>query len=106
MKPIESDMNIKPTRADLNQGSQRAGSTSEKSRTDSRDGASSTGQNDSVTLTSAATEMLKLEASLSQIPDIDSQRVNAIKTAIADGQYQVDTDKIVSKLLQTERDLL
>lgn len=99
-------MNIKPTRADLNQGSQRAGSASEKSRTDSRDGASPAGQNDSVTLTAAAMEMLKLEASLSQIPDIDSQRVNAIKTAIADGQYQIDTDKIVSKLLQTERDFL
>ena len=39
------------------------------------------------------------------MPDVDSNRVAAIKAAIAQGSYQVDAEKIVQRLLDVENDL-
>ena len=98
-------MNIKPTRADLSQGSQKTSSASAKSSIESSGGSSVASDTDSVKLTSSAMEFLKLEETLNQIPEIDSGRVNDLKELIAKGEYQIDTDKIVSNLLQAEKDL-
>lgn len=100
-------MNIKIPRADLNQGSQRADSVSDKSRVDSaQDQSTSDVSGDTVTFTNTAAEMLKLEENLANLPDIDNSRVDAIKASIADGNYQVDPEKIVDSLLNIEKDLL
>ena len=45
-----------------------------------------------------------IEELLAKVPDVDSTRVAEIKSAIADGSYQVDPEKIVDKLLQIEKD--
>ena len=58
-----------------------------------------------MTLTSEAAGLLKLEESLAEIPDIDSARVAALKSAIADGSYQPDPEKIVDRLLNIEKDI-
>lgn len=100
-------MNIKTTRADLNQGSQRMNQVSDQSRVDSTQGKNSTeASGDTVTFTNTAAEMLKLEESLSNVPDIDNSRVEAIKASISEGSYQIDPEKIVSNLLNIEKDLL
>ncbi|WP_461516028.1 flagellar biosynthesis anti-sigma factor FlgM [Porticoccus sp.] len=105
MKSIENDMNIKPTQADLSQGSQKASSASAKSSIESAGDSSAASDTDSVKLTSSAMEFLKLEEILNQIPEIDSGRISALKELIAKGEYQIDTDKIVSNLLQAEKEL-
>jgi negative regulator of flagellin synthesis FlgM len=59
---------------------------------------------DTVTFTSTAAGMLKLEESLAKIPDIDSARVSSIQASIAQGVYQIDPEKIVANLLKLEKD--
>lgn len=99
-------MSIRVPQADLNQGSQRT--TSVNSRSESSAGNSAPAapaSGDTLTLTSAAAELLKLEESLAGIPDIDSGRVETIRAAIADGSYRVDADTIVDRLLGIEQEL-
>lgn len=57
---------------------------------------------DSVSLTDTAARLRKLESSLAQMPEVDSERVASIKQAIADGSYQVDAGNIADKLLNFE----
>lgn len=104
MNPIENEMNVKPPRADLNQGTLKTGSTN-KVDDGSAKAASAPVDGDSLSLTHAALEMSRLEETLNNIPDVDGNRVNELMTAIANGEYQIDTDKLVSQLLQAEKDL-
>ena len=104
MNPIENEMNVKPPRADLNQGTLKTGSTNKVDDSSAR-AASAPVDGDSLSLTQAALEISRLEETLNNIPDIDGNRVNELMTAIANGEYQIDTDKLVSQLLQAEKDL-
>ncbi|MEZ5529415.1 MAG: flagellar biosynthesis anti-sigma factor FlgM [Porticoccaceae bacterium] len=107
MNPIENEMNVKPPRADLNQGTLKTGSAGKTNDSESSTKAGAPQvDGDSISLTRAALEISRLEETLNRIPDIDGNRVNELKTAIANGEYQIDTDRIVSQLLQAEKDLL
>mgnify|MGYP000483240196 CR=1 FL=1 len=106
MDATDGTMKIRAPRTDLNQGSQQAGAVSGKSSVDSSQNSDATASNtDTVTFTTTASEMLKLEESLANIPDIDNSRVDAIKASLADGSYQIDPEKIVNSLLSIEKDL-
>ena len=103
-------MNIRVPRTDLNQGSQQTGQVSGTSlvenKSDKSAGTSGGGSSsDTVTFTTTASEMLKLEESLANIPDIDNSRVAAIKASIAEGKYEINPEKIVDSLLSIEKDL-
>jgi negative regulator of flagellin synthesis FlgM len=56
-----------------------------------------------VELTDEARQLLRLEEKLAQFPAVDSQRVEAIRQAIADGSYRIDADLIAERLLATEQ---
>lgn len=43
-----------------------------------------------------------LEASVAKTPEVNVERVNALKQAIADGSYQVNTAKLADKLVEME----
>ncbi|MCB1694186.1 MAG: flagellar biosynthesis anti-sigma factor FlgM [Pseudomonadales bacterium] len=60
---------------------------------------------DKVTLTAQAGKLQQLAGSLSQLPEVDSSKVEAIKAAIADGTFEVDANLIASKLLDAKKDL-
>lgn len=107
MDPTENTMNIKPPRIDLNQGSQQTNqvSDSDNARVKSTSDTTTATSSDTVTFTTTASEMLKLQESLANIPDIDNSRVDAIKASIAEGSYQVNPEKIVDSLLSIEKDL-
>jgi len=107
MDPTENTMNIKPPRIDLNQGSQQTNqvSDSDDARVKSTSDATIAPSSDTVTFTTTASEMLKLQESLANIPDIDNSRVDAIKASIAEGSYQVNPEKIVDSLLSIEKEL-
>jgi len=99
-------MTIRTPQADLNQGSQHTTRVSSKSDASPGKGSSqAVASGDTVTLTSEAAGLLKLEESLSAIPEIDSARVAQLKSAIADGSYRLDPEKIVDRLLNIERDI-
>ncbi len=58
-----------------------------------------------VELTSNAVLLGKLDQALAAVPDVDVKRVEAIKSAIADGSYEVDAERIAAELLKLDDDL-
>jgi len=91
--------NIKPTTLQPDVGStrnvsERGGQTSSTSRSDL--------QTDKVSLSDALSQ---LEQTLSEVPEVDSARVEAIKAAIEEGSYQVDSQELARKMIDFEGDL-
>lgn len=61
---------------------------------------------DSVRLTGEAEGLQALERELGSVPaGIDLARVNALRSALADGRYQVDPQRIATRMLELDRDL-
>lgn len=61
---------------------------------------SSTG--DRVTLTDTASRLQNIEQQLSNASSIDSARVAEVQSAISNGDYNVDADRIADKMLAFE----
>ncbi len=66
-------------------------------------GRTSTG--DTVSLTNASAQLRSLENTLAELPVVDTQRVESIKQAIADGSYQVNAENVANKLINLEQGL-
>lgn len=99
----------------LNASLNKGGSTSDTGRT--RQGAgvgarekaqtrdTATPPGDNVSLSDEGQTLAKLEAKLSEMPDIDEARVAEIRASLNNGSYQIDADAIAEKLLDID-DLL
>lgn len=59
---------------------------------------------DKVSISSQAKVLSDLESKLSQLPDVDMERVDKLKQAIADGSYQVNEQSVADKMLNADRD--
>lgn len=106
MKQLENIMNIKLPRTGISQGSHQAGQVSGSSTSESKGKQNVAGASgDTVSLTHTAAELLKLEENLANIPDIDNGLVISIQTSIAQGEYQVEPEKIAERLMAIEKDL-
>lgn len=46
-----------------------------------------------------------IEAALARVPEVDHEKISALRQAIADGSYQVDTAKLADRLIQLEASL-
>jgi negative regulator of flagellin synthesis FlgM len=57
---------------------------------------------DTVSLSDNAVQLGKLDNTAITAPVIDTQRVEQVKQAIADGSYEVDPAKVADKLMQFE----
>ncbi len=57
---------------------------------------------DKVTLTQAFTQVSHLEKKAQSVDIDNSARIAELKSAIQDGSYQVDAERIADKLMQTE----
>ena len=57
---------------------------------------------DTVSITDTSAQLRSIESSLASLPVVDTQRVESIKQAIADGSYQVDSQTIADKLIDFE----
>lgn len=58
---------------------------------------------DTVSLTSGAQLLERLEKSLAALPAVDSQRVDEIRQAIENGDYEIDPQAIADAMLRMER---
>lgn len=61
-----------------------------------------TAPSDTVVFTETAEQLRALESFLARVPEVDRQRVEAIKRAIADGTYEVHPDRIAERLVEWE----
>ncbi|MBW8185136.1 flagellar biosynthesis anti-sigma factor FlgM [Shewanella nanhaiensis] len=62
-------------------------------------------KSDSVSITSQAQQLQSIQAKLSDIPEVDKQKVAEIKLAIAEGRYKVDPEKLASNIAMFENEL-
>lgn len=60
---------------------------------------------DAVTLTEISVKLQALESSMSSIPVIDQAKVDRIKNAIANGNYNIDSTSTADKLIKLEKSL-
>ena len=58
---------------------------------------------DTVKLTSGAQLLERLEKSLDALPAIDSQRVAEVRSAIENGDYEIDAQAIADAMIRLER---
>ncbi|MEM1261529.1 MAG: flagellar biosynthesis anti-sigma factor FlgM [Pseudomonadota bacterium] len=61
--------------------------------------------NTRVDITSNAALLGRLDQALANVPDIDAQRVESVKNAIAEGSYQIDADQIAEALIKLDDDI-
>lgn len=62
-------------------------------------------ESDSVSITSQAQQVQGAQSNLSNLPEIDMQKVDAIKLAISEGRYKVDPEKLASNIATFEQAL-
>ena len=93
--------NINSNRAQLSSNQ----SSSVKSRNEakqSNESESSSSAGDRVTLTNTASRLKDIEQKLNSSSSIDNARVTEVQTAISNGDYNVDADRIADKMLAFE----
>jgi negative regulator of flagellin synthesis FlgM len=61
---------------------------------------------DSVTLSKMSAQLQSIEAKMTADNVFDADKVAAIKLAIADGQFRVNSEKVADGLIETVKDLL
>lgn len=58
-----------------------------------------------VQLTGGARQMAALEKALAEVPEVDMNRVEQLRSAIESGSYQVNAERVATKLVDMERGL-
>ncbi|MEL7537880.1 MAG: flagellar biosynthesis anti-sigma factor FlgM [Pseudomonadota bacterium] len=95
VSPGQVSQSISQARDNVAQRNERGGQTT----------SGGTAESTRVDLTSNAVLLGKLDQALAGVPEVDAKRVEAIKSAIADGSYQVDADKVAAALLKLDVDI-
>lgn len=69
---------------------------------DGRVNTANSSSTDKVTLTDALSQARELEAKSQDVKVDNSAKIASLKAAINDGSYEVDSQKVAEKLIQTE----
>jgi negative regulator of flagellin synthesis FlgM len=87
-------------------GSNGNGVVTDRSQSEPTSAAASAPQSgDTVTLTSSARSLQKIEEAVAKAPVVNAAKVAAVKQAVNSGNYQIDAGRVADKLLQFERGL-
>lgn len=87
------------------QSSRTARADNASAKADASKTSSNASTEDTVSITSEANRIRELQNSLVDVPDIDLEKVEAIKQEIANGNYPIDHERIASNLLDLEKTL-
>jgi negative regulator of flagellin synthesis FlgM len=60
------------------------------------------GAKDKVVLSSEAQNLVRLQSSISNLPDVNMDRVMAIKQAIAEGRFEINPERIAENMLKQD----
>ncbi|GAA3585796.1 MULTISPECIES: flagellar biosynthesis anti-sigma factor FlgM [Marinobacter] len=60
---------------------------------------------ESVKLSSQAKDLKQVEQRLSDYPEVDDERIEQIRNALADGSYKVDAQKLAQKMLDMDKSI-
>jgi negative regulator of flagellin synthesis FlgM len=58
--------------------------------------------NDNVVLSSEAQNLVRLQAKISSLPDVNLDRVAAIKQAIAEGRFEINPERLAENMLNQD----
>jgi len=83
-------------------GAKSRAPATEKPATGANPDAGSSPQASDVSLSNRAQQLSRLEAQVSNSPDVDSDRVAELQKAIADGTFNIDPERIADKMLQQD----
>lgn len=90
---------------DATGNSRRPGRTQGTSQSADSQSAKGSAPADTVSLTSSAQLLQKLEEILAAAPASDAKRIAALKEAIDSGAYEIDAATIAERLIRMEQDL-
>ena len=96
--------NINSNNSVTGSGSKQAAKTTDDSSTaaGSSSNAAASTSNEQVNLTGSAQKVDQLIASLSAEPAVDRQKVDDIKSALAEGRYEVNSAAIANQLIEID----
>ncbi|MFU1521244.1 flagellar biosynthesis anti-sigma factor FlgM [Aeromonas hydrophila] len=86
-----------------NTGSSQGGNT--KPATSSPDNRAATVKTDSVSLTSEAQQLQQMQKNLNSASTGNESRVESLKKAVANGEYQVNSEAVAKKMFSFESNL-
>lgn len=96
---IGGSLDSGPARVDTHRSAKRAGGG------DAKASQPSTATTQDAQITDSARTLAALEQTLSEMPAVNEAKVESVRSAIANGTYQVNSERIADKLLQSEREL-
>lgn len=94
--------NINSNRSQLSSNQSSSVKSRNEATQGSQGGDTSTSTGDRVTLTDTASRLQNIEQELNNASSIDSARVAEVQSAISNGDYNVDADRIADKMLAFE----
>jgi len=103
IKPLDQGMLTKL--GDKSSGAKDVMNARSSTRLEQRSDSSAPPKSETVELTSGAQLLSRLDETLSTLPDIDTARVDAVKSAISSGDYEIDAEKIADAVLRADREL-
>lgn len=94
--------NINSNRAQLNSNQSSSVKSRNEAKQSNQSNSSPTVASDRVTITNTASRLKDIEQQLNNISSVDSARVAEVQSAITNGDYSVDADRIADKMLAFE----
>ena len=91
-----------PNRNELRTDRSSSNGTSATENTVSPSVKSTANTADQVELSSQATSLKSLENKLSSLPEVDEERVAAIKAAVDNGEYTIDNEQLANSILSSD----
>lgn len=67
--------------------------------------AASANAQDAVSISDRASDLQALESQVKSLPDVDMNKVEAIRSRIDNGDYQIDSARLADKMLSFEQQL-
>lgn len=94
--------NINSTRSQLSSNQSSSVKSQNEAKQSSQAATSSSAGADRVTLTNTASRLQNIEQQLNKTSSLDSARVAEVQSAISNGDYNVNADRIADKMLAFE----